>query len=153
MIWGALSKTQTVAMMVNRVKIIRHSLSTTIAANFQSRATSWSSSSFRNCCAFVCAHTSVNLSVQIRCRSNVPSHTRMYRFIDAYVEINKWKRIKLKRKLNFKNWINLVEILSTTITTTMTTTKEWVSLKQEKQVASNTYLREVRMVQVVLFFL
>lgn len=47
-ICGADSNTAMVAMMVNRVKIIRHSLSTTMAANFQSRDTSADSSSFLN---------------------------------------------------------------------------------------------------------
>lgn len=47
MMCGADSSTASVAMIVNRVKIIRHSLSTTMAANFQSRETSASSSSLR----------------------------------------------------------------------------------------------------------
>lgn len=47
MMWGADSNTASVAMIVNRVKIIRHSLSTTMAANFQSREISASSSSLR----------------------------------------------------------------------------------------------------------
>lgn len=49
MMCGADSSTARVAMIVNRVKIIRHSLSTTMAANFQSRETSASSSSLRIC--------------------------------------------------------------------------------------------------------
>lgn len=49
MMCGADSSTASVAMIVNRVKIIRHSLSTTMAANFQSREMSASSSSLRIC--------------------------------------------------------------------------------------------------------
>lgn len=52
MMCGADSSTASVAMIVNRVKIIRHSLSTTMAANFQSREMSASSSSLRICKMF-----------------------------------------------------------------------------------------------------
>lgn len=45
--WGAEASTATVAMMVNRVKTMRQSLSTTIAANFHSFVISAASSSFR----------------------------------------------------------------------------------------------------------
>lgn len=46
MMCGADSNTATVAMIVNKVKIIRQKRSTTIAANFQSLITSASSSAF-----------------------------------------------------------------------------------------------------------
>lgn len=47
MMCGADKRTATVAAIVKNVKIIRHSLSTTIAAYFQSFAIPESSSSFR----------------------------------------------------------------------------------------------------------
>lgn len=47
--FGADIKTASVAIIVNKVNIIRHNLSTTIAANFQSFAISDSSSSFFSC--------------------------------------------------------------------------------------------------------
>ena len=47
MMCGAENRTAMVATIVKNVKIIRHNLSTTIAANFQSFAISLSSSSFR----------------------------------------------------------------------------------------------------------
>lgn len=46
---GAENNTASVAISVNRVKMIRHSRSTTIAANFHSRVTSPDSSSLRSC--------------------------------------------------------------------------------------------------------
>lgn len=46
---GAENNTASVAINVNNVKMIRHSRSTTIAANFQSFVTTLSSSSFRSC--------------------------------------------------------------------------------------------------------
>lgn len=49
MMCGADIRTAIVATIVKNVKIIRHSLSTTIAAYFQSFATPDSSSSFRIC--------------------------------------------------------------------------------------------------------
>lgn len=47
--FGAENKTATVEIIVNNVNMIRHSRSTTIAANFQSFVTSLFSSSLRNC--------------------------------------------------------------------------------------------------------
>lgn len=47
--FGAENSTDTVAMIVNSVKIIRHKRSTTIAANFQSFVISAFSSSFLSC--------------------------------------------------------------------------------------------------------
>ena len=47
MMWGADMSTANVATMVNRVKVIRHSLSKTIAANFQSFSMAAVSSSSR----------------------------------------------------------------------------------------------------------
>lgn len=49
---GAENNTASVAISVNRVKMIRHSRSTTIAANFHSRVTSPDSSSLRSCQKF-----------------------------------------------------------------------------------------------------
>lgn len=45
---GAENNTATVEIIVNKVKMIRHNRSTTIAANFQSFVISVVSSSFRN---------------------------------------------------------------------------------------------------------
>lgn len=48
MMCGAENSTANVAMIVNSVNIIRHSLSTTMAANFQSLVMSAATSSFLN---------------------------------------------------------------------------------------------------------
>lgn len=45
--WGAAARTASVAMMVNSVKVMRQSLSRTMAANFQSPSTAADSSSSR----------------------------------------------------------------------------------------------------------
>lgn len=61
---GAEKSTAIVAITVNRVKMMRHSLSTTIAANFQSFVTSAASSSFLN--LSVITRSSLRMSVSSR---------------------------------------------------------------------------------------
>lgn len=61
-IWGAEKSTAIVAMTVNSVKIMRHSLSTTMAANFQSFVTSAASSSFRSLSVITRSSFSISVS-------------------------------------------------------------------------------------------